>query len=142
MDLADKIRKIEAVIAGTKSAGERQAAELAKQRLQGKIPAQPLEYTIRFQNAWGKKLFVALCYKYNLRTYRYARQKYTTVMVRVSKPFIEEVLWPEFKRYDAMLNELVNEIMQGLISKIHQVEEQDEVVIAGELSVSTGTAVL
>lgn len=34
MDLADKIRKIEALIANTSSEGEQKAAELAKQRLQ------------------------------------------------------------------------------------------------------------
>jgi hypothetical protein len=34
MDIADKIRKIEALISGAKSDGERQAAEFAKQRLQ------------------------------------------------------------------------------------------------------------
>ncbi len=43
MDIVDKIRKIEALIAGAKSDGERQAAEFAKQRLQDKIAAQPVE---------------------------------------------------------------------------------------------------
>ena len=52
MDIADKIRKIEALIAGAKSDGERQAAEFAKQRLQEKIIAQPMEYTVRVQSSW------------------------------------------------------------------------------------------
>lgn len=43
MSIVDKIRKIEALIAGAKSDGERQAAEFAKQRLQDKIAAQPVE---------------------------------------------------------------------------------------------------
>ncbi len=54
MDIADKIRKIEALIAGTKSDGERQAAEFAKQRLQEKIVAQPHEYTVRVESPWKK----------------------------------------------------------------------------------------
>jgi hypothetical protein len=142
MEFAEKIRKIEALIAGAKSEGERQAAELAKQRLQGRIVAQPIEYTVRLGNPWKKKLFTALCQKYQLYTYRYARQKYTTAMVRVSRPFMDSVLWPEFNQYSLMFEELANEIMQGLISKIHQVKEEDEVVIAGELPLSTEAAVL
>ena len=54
MDVADKIRKIEALIVGAMSDGERQAAEFAKQRLQEKITAQPLEYTVRLHSRWEK----------------------------------------------------------------------------------------
>jgi hypothetical protein len=80
MDIVDKIRKIEALIAGAKSDGERQAAEFAKQRLQDKIAAQPVEYTVRLNSPWKKKLFLAICRKHALNTYRYARQKYTTTI--------------------------------------------------------------
>lgn len=137
MNLVEKLRKIEALITGTKNQGERQAAQLAKQRLQGKIVVQPLEYTVRLQNTWKKKLFVAICQKHQLKTYRYARQKYTTTMLRVSKQFMDEILWPEFNKYNSMLEELLNEIMQDLISQIHQVKEEDDVVISGELPIST-----
>lgn len=131
--LAKKIRKIEALIAGAKSEGERQAAELAKLRLKSKIPEQPIEYAVSLGSAWEKRLFVALCCKHNLQTYRYPRQKYTTARVRVTKSFIDQILWPEYKRYGALFEELANGIIQDLISKIHQVSENDEVVIAGEL---------
>jgi hypothetical protein len=141
MNLVDKIRKIEALLAGAKSDGERRAAELAKQRIQGRLAAQPIEYTIRLRNLWTKKLFVALCQKYQLKPYRYSRQKHTTTMLRVSKPFLDEILWPEFKKYDHMLEGLVNEIMQDLISKIHDVKEEDEVVIAGELPTTMGITI-
>jgi hypothetical protein len=134
MDIADKIRKIEALIAGAKSDGERQAAEFAKQRLQEKITAQPIEYTVRLNSSWKKKLFVAICNKHGLRTYRYARQKYTTAMVRVSKPFMDLVLWPEHHKYATILDKLTEEILTDLISKIHLVEkEDDETVIVGEI---------
>lgn len=142
MDLIDKIRKIEALIAGAKSEGERQAAELAKQRIQGKLDAQPIEYTVRLTNAWSKKLFVAICQKYRLRTYRYARQKYTTTMVFVSKPFMNDVLWPEFKKYSLLFEDLANEIMKDLASKIHQVQEDDEVIISGDFPDSKEAATL
>lgn len=133
MDLVDKLRKIEALIAGAITEGERQAAEFAKKRLLNKSSSTPLEYAIRLRSAWQKKLFVALCQKYHLRTYRYARQKHTTTMVRVSAPFLKEILWPEFKKYNEMLETLGNEIIQDLIGKIYGVTEEEETVIAGEL---------
>lgn len=133
MDIADKIRKIEALIAGAKSDGERQAAEFAKQRLQEKITAQPMEYTVRVHSAWKKKLFVAICSKHGLRTYRYARQKHTTTMLRVAKPFMDLILWPEYNKYAAILDKLTEEILSDLISKIHLVKEEEETIIAGEL---------
>jgi len=133
MDIADKIRKIEALIVGAKSDGERQAAEFAKQRLQEKITAQPMEYAVRLRSRWEKKLFVAICNKHGLRTYRYMRQKYTTAMVRVAKPFMDLVLWPEYNKYVKILHKLTEEISTDLISKIHLVKEEDETIIAGEL---------
>ena len=142
MDIADKIRKIEALIAGTKSDGERQAAEFAKQRLQEKITAQPVEYTVRLHSRWEKKLFVAICSKHGLRTYRYMRQKYTTTMVRVAKPFMESVLWPEYNKYASILHKLIEEISTDLISKIHLVKEEDEIIIAGELPTMSEASVL
>jgi hypothetical protein len=142
MDIADKIRKIEALIAGAKSDGERQAAEFAKQRLQDKVIAQPLEYTVRLNSSWKKKLFVAICNKHGLHSYRYMRQKYTTTMLRVSKPFMDSVLWPEFNKHASILDKLTNEILNDLISKIHLVNEDDEAVIAGELPVMQQAAIL
>lgn len=142
MDIADKIRKIEALIAGAKSDGERQAAEFAKQRLQDKIAAQPIEYTVRLDSRWKKKLFLAICSKHGLKTYRYMRQKYTTTMVLVAKPFMDLILWPEYHKYATILDKLTEEISTDLISKIHLVKEEDETVIAGELPVTSGTVAL
>ncbi len=141
MDIADKIRKIEALIVGAKSDGERQAAEFAKQRLQEKISAQPIEYTVRLNSPWKKRLFVAICRKHALHAYRYMRQKHTTTMIRVSQPFMDSVLWPEFKKYERILDKLTDEILEDLISKIYLVKEEDETVIAGELPI-TETATL
>lgn len=140
MDLHDKIKKIEALIAGAKSDGERQAAALAKNRIlerfQVEEATKPIEYTVPLGNHWKKKLFVALCSKHQLRTYRYKRQKHTTAMLRANSTFVDEVLWPEFKKYSALLEELVGEIFDDLISQIHDVKE-DEIVIAGELPLAT-----
>jgi hypothetical protein len=140
MDIADKIRKIEALIAGAKSDGERQAAEFAKKRLQDKVEAQPIEYTVRVDSRWKKRLFLAICRKHGLQTYRYARQKYTTTMVQVSRPFMNSVLWPEYNKHASILDKLTEEILNDLISKVHLVKEDDETIIAGELPAMQATA--
>ena len=139
--MTEKINKIEALIAGAKSDGERQAAEFAKQRLEQKINSTPIEYSIRLNSLWKKKLFIALCNKYELRTYRYMRQKYTTTMVRVSKSFLDLVLWPEFNKYAVILDQLTDEILTDLITQIHSSQEE-ETIIVGELPTITQEATL
>lgn len=142
MDLHAKIKKIEALIAGGKSEGERNAAELAKNRILERFHQEeaikPIEYTVPLGNYWKKKLFVALCTKYQLRTYRYKRQKYTTTMIRANPHFVDNVLWPEFNKYSALLEELVEEIISDLISQIHEVKEE-EIVIVGDLPAAMGS---
>ncbi len=88
-------------------------------------------YTISTQDMWHKKLFMAICHKHNLNPYRYYRQKRTTVMVNISKVFLDEVVWPEYLKYARILEELVDEITAEIIAKIHK--EEKEVVITGEI---------
>ena len=135
MDLEEKLRKIEAHFDGAKTEGERTAAARAKQRVleraEQKRSFDEKEFTVTLRDRWSKRLFVALCNKYDLRTYRYKRQKYTTTMVRVSESFLDEVLWPEFQKYSKSLNEFVTSITDDLIAKIHQVE--DDLIVSGEM---------
>ena len=142
MDLADKIRKIEALIAGTSNESERKAAELAKQRLQEKTAAQPIEYSIRTDGLWKKRLFMAICQKHGLSTYRYPGQKRTTTMVRVTKSFMDQVLWPEYTKHAQAFDTLASEIMTDLIAKIHEVSDSDEVEIVGAIPLSMEAATL
>lgn len=136
MDMLEKIKKIEALIASSKSEGEKNAATLAKNRILERHKQEPvekpLEYTIHLRNEWKKKLFVALCNKFQIQAYRYKRQKSTTVMLRADPTFVNNTLWPEFNKYAALLEDLVQDIINDLINKIHDVKEE-EIVIAGEL---------
>ena len=131
MDILDKIRKVEALIERAGTEGERESAIQAKERLLKSIEEEEIEYTITMEDAWQKKLFVAICRKYKLKTYRYHRQKYTTTMVRVSKSFIDKVVWPEYLKFADMLRNLVDEVTAEVITKIHK--DEDEVVINGEI---------
>ncbi len=129
--LIEKIKKVEALIERSSNEGERDAALRAKERLLQKQQSEEFEFTIHVEDQWHKKLFLALCYKYGLRPYRYYRQKYTTIMVRVPKNFMNNVLWKEYLEYTELLAGLLGEITDNLISRIHTPEE--EMVIKGNL---------
>jgi hypothetical protein len=138
MSFLDKLAKIEALIERASSEGEKQAAQLAKERVLNRISSdhsnQPIEYRVSLSSPWEKRLFIALCCKHGFQTYRYPKQKHTTARLRISKTMMDEVLWPDYQRYSKMLGELVEEIMKEVIAKIHQTHEE-EVINAGEIGV-------
>jgi len=135
-DLLERIKKIEALIKGATTAGEKNAAISAKDRLLKKQPNLEInqdlvEYSLYTQDSWHKKLLIAICRKYGVMPYRYKRQKYTTVMVRINQDFLNNVLWPEYLEYSKHLEKLVEEITDNLISQIHKHEEED--IVQGRL---------
>ena len=135
-DLLERIKKIEALIKGATTAGEKNAAISAKDRLLKKQPNLEIhqnleEYSLYTSDSWHKKLLIAICRKYGVVPYRYKRQKYTTVMVRINQDFLNKVLWPEYLEYSKHLEKLVEEITDNLISQIHKHEEED--IVQGRL---------
>jgi hypothetical protein len=42
------------------------------------------------------QLFIALCRRYGLRSYRYPRMRQQSVMLWAPQSFLDKVLWPEF----------------------------------------------
>jgi hypothetical protein len=118
--LREKLRKIEALFAGAGTAGERSAAEAALGRIRAKLDDMGAKETateIQFSmgDAWSRLLFLALCRRYGLEPYRRYRQRYTTVLVRAPRRFIDEVLWPEFKELDAELQKYLREVTLRVI---------------------------
>src|SRR5712692_942465 len=99
--LREKLRKIEALFAGAGTAGERLAAEAALERVRARLAEigrqdPPIEMRISLSDQWSRHLFLALARRYGLSPYRYHRQRHNTVMIRVPRPFFDQVLWPEF----------------------------------------------
>lgn len=136
-DILERIKKVEALIDWAKSVWEKNAAIAARERILKKYPELDIknniiEYTIKTQDFWHKKLFVAICRKYNIKPYRYYRQKYTTVTIKINEIFLNEVLWKEYLEYSKILEELVWWITDELINKIH--EEEEEEVLKGKLN--------
>jgi hypothetical protein len=120
--LIDKLRGIEALHAGATTPGERAAAESARVRILERLADAarrdpPVEYKFTFNNDWSRRLFVALLRRYDLDPYRYVRQRYTTVMVRVPVSFVEVTLWPEFLALDNALREHFDALSTRIISE-------------------------
>ena len=99
--LRERLEKAERLFFGAATTGERDAAGAAIERLKAKLAESarqdsPVEMKFSMPDAWSVKLFVALCRRYGLQPYRYARQRRTTVMVRAPRAFFDTVVWQQF----------------------------------------------
>lgn len=71
--------------------------------------------SFRLPDRWSRRLFLALCRRYGLKPYRYPHQRYSTVVLRAPKSFINETLWPEFLEISRALDEYLNEATERII---------------------------
>ena len=137
-ELLEKLRKIESLFAGAGTAGERDAAEAALGRVKARLAEQgqrnpPIEMQFSMPDQWSKRLFLALCRRYGLRPYRYSRQKRTTVMVRLPKDFVNQILWPEFVELDKVLHRYLHDVTLKLIREQVHADTSDAEEVAGAL---------
>ena len=99
--LRDRLKKVEALYFGAATAGERDAAEAAAERLKAKLEEvsrrdPPIEMKFSLPDQWSVRLFIALCRRYGIRPFRYPRQRATTIMVRAPRRFFDTVVWRQF----------------------------------------------
>ncbi|WP_005032913.1 hypothetical protein [Holophaga foetida] len=132
-ELKEKLRKIEALFAGAATAGERDAAQAARERIQVKLRGledqeRPVEMRFTLGDGWNLKLFLALCRRYGLKPYRKHGQRRTTVMLRVVPTFANDVLWPEFTQLAEALGAYLNEATERIIREeiFRDTEEPEE----------------
>ena len=124
--LREKLRKIEALFAGAGTVGEKLAAEAALERVRARLAElersdKPVEMQFSLPDQWSRQLFLALCRRYGLKPYRLYRQRVTTVMLRVPKGFVDQVLWPEFQELNAALMQYLNEVTTRVIrEEVHR----------------------
>jgi len=119
-DLREKLRKIEALFEGAATPGEQSAAAAAIDRIRAALAAaekieKPVEMQFSLHDRWHRRLFTALCRRYGLKPYRYPRQHRSTLVVRISRSFMEETLWPEFVQIKEALDEYLNEATERII---------------------------
>lgn len=121
--LVEKLRRIEALFSGATTEGEKIAAARARERIRARlseVQAQdpPVEYRFTLGDLWSRRVFLALCRRYGLRPFRYSGQRYTTVMVKVSRSFVDETLWPEFEELDKTLRQYLSEVTSRVVGEV------------------------
>lgn len=120
-DLREKLRKIEALFAGAKTAGERDAAGAAADRIRAKLKdagkrgEAAIEFRFALHDPWSRKLFIALARRYGIVPYRMARSHRQSVFVKAPRSFVEGTLWPEFQELNEALRSYLSEITERLI---------------------------
>lgn len=124
--LRDKLRKIEALLAGAGTAGEKLAAEAALERVRARLAESSkrdviVETQFSLGDQWSRMLFLALCRRYDLQPYRLVRQRRTTVMLKAPRTFVDQVLWPEFQELDKALRRYLGEVTTRIIrEQVHK----------------------
>ncbi len=120
--LLEKLRKLEALHAGTTVAGEREAAQRAAERIRARLAELrgrevEIEYRYSLPDPWKRKLFLALCRRYGLKPYREYGQRRSSVMVRAPKTFQDRTLWPHYEAVAKELNAHLAELTTRVISE-------------------------
>ena len=133
--LIEKLLQVERLFAGAATDGEREAAANAAERIRGRLEElehddEPQEYKFCLQHIWSRRLLLALLRRYGIRPYRYSGQRRTTVMVRASRRFIEETLWPEFQQFDQMLHTYLSEMTEQVIREALEADSSEAEVRA------------
>lgn len=132
--LREKLRKIEALFAGSATKGEKEAAGAAAERIRARLKEkQGKEKTveIRFSLAdpWSRQLFIALCRRYGIRPYRYPRMRRQSIVISAPQSFIDDVLWAEFEQLNEALINYLAEITDKVIrEEVFRTTEDAEVV--------------
>lgn len=120
--LIETLQCIEALFAGATTPGERDAAANARERMRQRLKQfqeadPPVEFKFTLGDSWATKLFIALLRRYDIRPYRYARQRRTTVMANVSARFVDETLWPEYQKLSQTLRKYLDDVTDRIIAE-------------------------
>ncbi len=132
--LIEKLRLIEAIFAEASFEGEKVAPEKAKQRIMARLKQwekedPPVEFKFTMGDIWARKVFVALLRRYGIKPYRHHGQRYTTVMAKTSKRFVDETLWPEYQEISETLHVYLSDVTDRVVSQvIHQDSSEADVV--------------
>ena len=136
--LRAKLRKVEALYFGAGTAGERDAAGAAVERLRAKLAEvgrqePPTELQFSMPDPWAVRLFVALCRRYGFRPYRYPRQRRTTIMVRAPRRFFDAVVMRQFADMHADLWCHFEETTERVIREAVHSDTTDAEIIAAPI---------
>ena len=133
--LIDKLQSIERLHAGAATPGEKVAAAPALERMRQRLAElskadPPVEHRFSLGDPWSRRLFVALLRRYDITPYRYPRQRYSTVMARIPRGFLNETLWPEFQELNATLVSYLDEVTTRVVSEGVHADSSEAAVVA------------
>jgi len=128
--LLEKLAKIEALFAGTTSDGERGAAAEARRRILERLAEvraldPPVDYKFTLADTWSRRVFLALCRRYELTPYRRRGQRYTTVMLKVPPRRVDETLWPEYTQLNDTRRSYLEEVTERVVSQVLQADSSE-----------------
>ena len=86
---------------------------------------RPIEFRFSVSDAWSRALLVALLRRYGIEPYRYRGQRHTTVTAKVTRTFVNEVLWPEFQELNRTLREHLESVTARVIRQAIHKEGRD-----------------
>ena len=131
-ELIEKLKRIQSLYMGATTAGEEVAALKAYERVQARLQQErynkPVEYKFTMSDRFQRRMFTALARKHGLEPYRRKRQRHTTVMLRVSKEFVDGVLWPEFEALSDSLHTYLDQVTDRVISEAVHADQSDAAV--------------
>jgi hypothetical protein len=131
-DLIEKLRRIEALYSRPGTDGEREAAARARDRILSRLkesraprteaPPQSaidpeIEYRFSLVDPWSRRLLMALLRHHGVVPYRRPGQRRTTIRARVSRRFVDQVLWPEFCEFEKELREYFDQCTDRIIEQ-------------------------
>ncbi len=129
-EIRAKLAKLEELFAKGATEGERAAAGAALDRLNARLERSLKEDEVELQysmpDAWAVRIFIALCRKHGVQPYRYARQRRTTVMVKVRPTEFERSVMAEFKVLHAELVAYFKATVDHLIADAMKSDGEDD----------------
>jgi hypothetical protein len=76
------------------------------------------EYQCSLKTEWEQVVFQSLLKRYGIKAYRYRKQRRTTVLIRVSEPFMNDLLWPIFRDVMFKVRIRFSEVLRGFLPSI------------------------
>jgi hypothetical protein len=131
-ELAEKLKRIQALFAGAATEGERAAALAAKERVESRLESlraeAPEEFSFSLTNPWSRRLLVALLRRHGIEPFRRPGQRRTTVRARGTERRINQI-WREFRRLDETLVEYLEEVASRVIRDVVHTDQTDAAVV-------------
>jgi len=142
--LFERLRKIQALYDAPGTAGEQAAAAAAAERLRERLrePGSPsterapapasaaeavIEFRIKVEDAWSRRLFLAIARHHGASPFRYRGQRRSSVMLKATRTVMNRRIMPHYQAAEVVLREHFDAIAAQVIRDSLQVSDEDAV---------------